>query len=193
MAMRPGAASASRLSFARVAAPRPLVAVLLLALFAASLFYAETGPPLGGDPVLGGRDSRCWRVKRTERKFSRKINKARRGSNMRKLSLDPELSKVARKHAKEMARRNLLHHTPQSKLARRVTRWSYLGENVGMGGAVGSLHRAFMNSAPHRHNILRSAYKHSGVGVVKKRGRMWVTVIFEERRDPGTRLRMPRC
>jgi hypothetical protein len=189
MALRPGA----RPSFARVAAPRPVVALLLLALFAASLFYAETGPRLDGDPVMRGRDSRCWRVKRPEKKFSRKMNKARRSSNVRKLSLDPELSKVARKHAKEMARRNLLHHTPQATLGRRVTRWSYLGENVGMGGAVGSLHRAFMNSAPHRHNILRSGYRHSGVGVVKKRGRMWVTVVFEQRRDPGTRLRMPRC
>ena len=177
----------------RIAFPGPVVLCCLLGLFAASLYYSEVGPGVEGEPVFGGRDSRCWDARATERKFNRKMNKARRRGHMRKLSLDPELSKVARRHTKEMVRRNLLHHTPHSVLGRRVTRWSYLGENVGFGGSVDSLHRAFMNSAPHRHNIMRSSYRHSGIGVMRRHGRMWVTVIFEQRRDPGTRLRMPRC
>jgi uncharacterized protein YkwD len=121
------------------------------------------------------------------------MNGARHSRHVHRLSLDPELSKAARKHTKEMVRRNLLHHTAQATLGRRVTRWSYLGENVGVGHTVASLHRAFMNSSGHRHNILSRRFQHSGVGVRRKRGRMWVTVIFEARRDPDTRLRMPRC
>jgi hypothetical protein len=31
------------------------------------------------------------------------------------------------------------------------------------------------------------------VGVKKADGRMWVTVIFEARENPGTRLAMPSC
>jgi hypothetical protein len=143
-------------------------------------------------PALGGRDSRCWRHKRTEKRFARKMNRARRRSRRGRLSLDPELSRVARKHTSEMIRRNLLYHTSQSQLGRRVTRWRYLGENIGVGGSVGSLHRAFMRSPPHRHNIM-GGYRHVGVGVSNRRGRMWVTVIFERTSDPGTRLRMPRC
>jgi uncharacterized protein YkwD len=50
-----------------------------------------------------------------------------------------------------------------------------------------------LHSPAHRHNILYSSFRHSGVGVSKRGGRMWVTVIFEASRNPGTRLRMPRC
>jgi uncharacterized protein YkwD len=41
-----------------------------------------------------------------------------------------------------------------------------------------SLHLAFMDSAPHRRNILYRAYKYVGIGVVRSGGRMWVTVLF---------------
>ena len=78
-----------------------------------------------------------------------------------------------------MVKKNLLHHTPSDKLQERVTKWSTLGENVGFGGDVDSLHKAFMNSPAHKANILFFSFKHVGVGVVKKDGLMWVTVIFE--------------
>jgi uncharacterized protein YkwD len=107
--------------------------------------------------------------------------------------MDPELSRVARKHTFEMVRRRTLYHTSAGKLRRRVVRWVLLGENVGVGGTVGSLHRAFMHSPAHRANVLRPTFNHSGVGVKKAGGRMWVTVIFQSRSNPGTRLRMPRC
>jgi uncharacterized protein YkwD len=35
-----------------------------------------------------------------------------------------------------------------------------------------------MHSADHRANILRRAFRRVGVGVVKARGSVWVTVIF---------------
>ncbi len=89
-----------------------------------------------------------------------------------------------------MVRKNNLYHTPSQKLRHRVTRWITLGENVGVGGTVSSLHGAFMGSAVHKDNILYRGYRHVGIGVSKKRGRMWVTVIFESRNDPGTRLNM---
>ena len=84
----------------------------------------------------------------------------------------------------------LFHSTSLGSL---VTRWKTLGENVGYAGSVKKVHRAFMNSAGHRANILRSAYRHIGVGVVKKGGRIWATVVFESRRNPGTTLKMPSC
>jgi uncharacterized protein YkwD len=124
----------------------------------------------------------------------KRMNKARRRSGHRKMQLDPELSKVARVHTRAMVRRNLLHHTPATKLRRRVIGWATLGENVGVGNTVRSLHGAFMNSPAHRRNILYSGFRHGGVGVVDKGGgRLWVTVVFEASRDPRTRLRMPRC
>jgi uncharacterized protein YkwD len=150
---------------------------------------ADDGP----QPSAAARNNRCWRTKPTERRFQRKMNKARSRGNRGRLRFDPELSKVARKHTGEMVRRGTLYHTSAGQLRQRVVKWQLLGENVGVGGAVRSLHRAFMHSPGHRANVLRSSFNHSGVGVRKAGGRMWVTVIFQASTNPGTRLRMPRC
>jgi uncharacterized protein YkwD len=76
-------------------------------------------------------------------------------------------------------------------MSRRVTNWSILGENVGVGGNVNSLHQAFMNSPAHRDNVLFGQYRHVGVGVKMDGDTMWVTIVFESHRDPGTTLRVP--
>jgi uncharacterized protein YkwD len=132
-----------------------------------------------------------WTFKTTERGFTRKINAARRAAGRTGLRLDPELSRAARKHTMEMSGRNSLHHTPSKVLKKRVTNWNWLGENVGVGSTVSSLHTAFMNSPAHRDNILFGRFRHVGVGVRKARGRMWVTVLFEAQKNPGTTLGMP--
>jgi uncharacterized protein YkwD len=133
----------------------------------------------------------CFRLKQKERRFARRINNARRWRHKSGVTLDRELSKVARKHTWEMDSRNSLYHTQSFQLRRRVTRWRVLGENVGIGNGVRSLHRAFMASPAHKANVLRSDFRHVGVGVRRANsGRIWVTIIFEGHRDPGTRLRM---
>ena len=152
-----------------------------------TLFPATTAT--AGVPADGG----CWGYKADERGFAKKINAARSATGKAKLNLDPELSRAARKHTYEMVHKHLLHHTPESALRRRVTNWNTLGENVGVGGTVDSLHVAFMNSPTHRANVLYSSFRHVGVGVVRRNGRMWVTVIFEAQTNPGTTLSMPRC
>ncbi len=144
-------------------------------------------------PAAQAADSTCWDYRDSEQAFARKINLARAAASVTKLSLDPELSKVARKHTREMISKDSLYHTPSDVLSRRVTRWVELGENVGFGGGVVSLHEAFMDSPAHRDNILHDSFRHVGIGVAKKDGRMWVTVIFESKEDPGTTLNMPRC
>ena len=155
------------------------------ALFATLLPAATAGAASG--------DNACWNYKTSERGFARKINASRSASTLPKLSIDPELSKAARVHTNEMIRKNELHHTSSTNLRNRVTSWTILGENVGVGSSVSSLHEAFMNSPAHRDNILHAAYRHVGVGVKKANGRMWVTVIFEAITDPGTTLAMPNC
>ena len=144
-------------------------------------------------PIAASPDSRCWTFKPSERGFARKINVARVAAGQRRLSIDPELSRVARTHTWTMTAKDLLHHQSETDLRRRVVNWSTLGENVGVGATVDSLHSAFMGSPAHKHNILYSTFRHSGVGVRKVDGRMWVTVLFEATNDPGTTLNMPRC
>lgn len=142
---------------------------------------------------VSGGDNPCWNYKPSEKGFARKMNGERVLEGLTKLSLDPELSRAARKHTQEMWQRDELYHTPSDKLRSRVTNWTVIGENVGVGGTVSSLHDAFMNSPAHRDNILYTTFRHVGIGVATKNGRMWVTVIFEAIADPGTSLSMPTC
>ena len=168
---------------------------IAIGLMAGAVLLPVEGPVqwFDGIETASSPDNRCWDYKDTERGFTAKMNDARGRGGRGGLSLDPELSKAARVHTREMVRRDLLHHTSEPAMRRRVTRWSTLGENVGVGGTVDSLHRAFMDSPPHRENIMYGTYRHVGVGVKRARGRMWVTVIFSAVEDPGTTLSMPRC
>jgi uncharacterized protein YkwD len=125
--------------------------------------------------------------------MAKKINGARVATGDGRLRLDPQLSRVARKHTGEMVQRRAIYHTPSDVLGRRVTRWSRLGENIGAAGGVKRLHRSFMNSPAHRAITLTDSYRFMGIGTKRKGGKLWMTVVFESRRDPGTRLRMPSC
>jgi uncharacterized protein YkwD len=135
----------------------------------------------------------CYDFKRAEKSFARKMNLARSSRSQSKMQLDKQLSKVARRHAYSMANEKDLFHSNMTRLGRRVTRWRTLGENVGVGGSVSSLHKAFMASPGHKANILYGGFEHMGVGTVNKNGTLYVTVVFEGADDPGTTLNPPGC
>jgi uncharacterized protein YkwD len=79
-----------------------------------------------------------------------------------------------------MARRGYLFHstTEQLRGALGSVRWSIGGENVGVGSSLESLQRAFMASRLHRENVLRPSFDHMAVGIARRDGALWVTVIF---------------
>jgi uncharacterized protein YkwD len=133
----------------------------------------------------------CWNYRATDRKMAKKINKSRSKNDKRRLTLDPHLSKVARRHTRSMAGSGNLVHT--KNLGAKVTRWKTLGENVGYGGGIKQLHKLFMNSEAHRANIVKSGFRYVGVGTIRKKGFMWTTVVFEGKKNPGTTLPMPSC
>jgi len=133
----------------------------------------------------------CYWHSKQDRLLAKKTNSARAHADVRKLSLDPHLSRVAKRQARAMARRRTLYHTPS--LGSKVTRWRSLGENVGYASSVKRVHRAFMGSSLHKANILKSSFRHVGVGVKKKGGYVWSAVVFESRKNPGTTLKMPKC
>ncbi len=136
---------------------------------------------------------KCFDYQREELGFFRKLTAARRRAGQPDIRLDRHLSRIARKHSSKMMSQRLLHHTPAARLRRHLTDWEVIGENVGVGGTVASLHDAFMQSRPHRANILESGFQHVGIGTRQARGRLWVTVVFEEGSNPGTTLWMPGC
>ncbi len=106
------------------------------------------------------------------------INETRAARGVGPLSLAEDLSRMARRHSRHMAReRRLFHHSCLSCRFPSGT-WQLLGENVGTGGSLHRLHRMMMKSAPHRDIILTGSFDRVGVGVVKKGRRYWVTEIF---------------
>lgn len=131
---------------------------------------------------------RGYSFSKGERCFLKKINGLRHRKGKRRLDADKQLGYVARRHASGMARKGSIYH--DGDLGRIVTRWRRLGQNVGVGSGCKSLFRAFINSSAHRANIL-GAWKHMGVGIDRRGGRIFVMHIFHSKRNPGNVYHYP--
>lgn len=108
--------------------------------------------------------------------FISKINASRSSAGLPPVESYWDLADDARRHSNSMAERGELYHS--GNLGSVTSGWTGLGENVGVGLDVSSLHQAFMNSSGHRRNILGD-YNYVGIGVtVDDDGFMWVTAIF---------------
>lgn len=114
----------------------------------------------------------------SERALLWRHNHARVIRDIKKYTMSASLSLKAERHSQEMAKKGYIYHSSCLSCHFSSYSWSVGGENVGVGASMKSLHLAFMDSAPHRRNILYRAYKYVGIGVVKSGGRMWVTVLF---------------
>lgn len=117
----------------------------------------------------------------TEDSLTARLNGARSDQGLPSLATRSDLVAVARAQATRMADSGTLFHNPN--LATDVTNWRWVGENVGYGPDVQTVHVAFMNSDGHRANILDADYSEVGVGVVERGDRVWVAEVF---RGPQT-------
>ena len=109
--------------------------------------------------------------------FVAKTNAERTSRGLRAMVVKSDLAAVAARHSARMAAKNSLHHNPN--LGSEVSGWQVVGENVGNGGSVDSIHRALMNSPAHRANILATDYTEVGMATVTdSRGVIWVTQVF---------------
>jgi uncharacterized protein YkwD len=62
--------------------------------------------------------------------------------------------------------------------------WFAAAENVGRGWSLAQVQRAFMNSPPHRENILTRRWTHIGTGVAEApNGELFVVQAFMDRTD----------
>ncbi len=107
-------------------------------------------------------------------------NQEREERERAELRMVDRLSRYAKRHSLAMAEKGYLFHSDDSELVAVLSRydWSIGGENVGVGSTVDSLQDAFMRSKPHRRNILRTAFDHVAIGMVRVDDHLWVTVIF---------------
>jgi hypothetical protein len=114
-----------------------------------------------------------------ESQFVSMTNSARSSAGLGGYSVASDLVSLARRHSQEMAAKHTIYHNPN--LANDVSGWQAVGENVGMGGSASSIHQAFMNSAPHRANILDHDFTQVGIGTAfDDKGVLYVTEVFRK-------------
>lgn len=122
----------------------------------------------------------------SEQGFLSAINSERASQGLGSLKMDSGLQSHARKHTADMIAAGNIYHSSSNELkAAAGSGWSKLGENVGRGGTVSSLHQAFMDSAGHRANILGD-YNYAGIGTDTKDGVLYVTVVFMKKGDTSS-------
>ena len=105
------------------------------------------------------------------------VNHDRANHGLRGLKLSGWVSELAHRHSLRMWSQHRLFHDCLYCLLR-SNGWSVMGENVGYASSLRGMNRIFMNSPPHRANILTKGFTRMGVGVVRAGGMVWVTEIF---------------
>lgn len=112
-------------------------------------------------------------------KLFKATNASRGRFDLPKLQLNRELSVIARRHSMAMARAEGLFHTADVGVYLDTILWQTWGENVGYTPRdVSSIQQAFMDSPPHRENILNRAFRQVAIGAVRVDGTLWVTIFF---------------
>ncbi len=95
---------------------------------------------------------------------------------------DPALQMVARRQAQRMSAAGYIYHNPNlgAEAGGAVPNWVRVGENVGVGHSVQSVHEAFLASPAHHANIDKS-YNLVGLGAVaSSNGSLYFTQNFAE-------------
>lgn len=118
-----------------------------------------------------------------EKKLSKLVNEYRAKKGKPKLKVTKKMTRLAHKHSRAMADAGSMFHSTTKQMisyANKANCDVSIGENVGYNpGTVGDMHQAFIDSKPHRKQMLRSYWEKMGVGiVVDATGMMWVTELF---------------
>jgi uncharacterized protein YkwD len=112
-------------------------------------------------------------------KLFKATNESRVTFDLSKLRLNRELAMIARHHSMAMARKGELFHTADVDVYLHGIDWQTWGENVGFTSRdIPEIQQAFMDSPPHRANILNPAFHQVAIGSVWVDGTLWVTVFF---------------
>jgi uncharacterized protein YkwD len=112
-------------------------------------------------------------------------NKARKENDLKPLTPDPRLFEAARKHSANMARQNKMDHildgkNPFDRIKAAGYKYGYAGENVAFGNIpIEETFKGWMDSPPHRKNILSPHFTQIGLGRVENaEGIAYYTQVF---------------
>ncbi len=147
---------------------RRILAILLVAISATTVLGATTAAH-AADPGA-------------EADFANRVNALRASRGVGAVVPHSVLTAKAQAWAAYMAATGCLCH---SSLPAGVTvGWRKLGENIGRGPSVASIHGALVNSAPHYANMVDPSFHWIGVGVAYGSGGMYVAEVFMDGDPP---------
>ena len=138
----------------------------VVALFAALLTTVAAPPPTPAGASASD-----------EAAFVGALNQVRAGVGLPALSVNGQLTTLARGHAQVMADAGEIFHADPIS-AGYSGPWAKLGENVGVGAGVQVLVDAFVASPGHYANIVDPSFTQVGVGVVWLEGALYTTHRF---------------
>jgi len=140
---------------------------------------ATASKPAATTPSTSTSTQATSTVSAFEKQVVELTNKERAKNGLAPLTLDTELSKVARVKSQDMSTNNYFDHTsptygsPFDMMKQFGISYKAAGENIAKGQATPEeVVEAWMNSEGHRANILSSKFTHIGVGYVAK-GNYW--------------------
>jgi hypothetical protein len=111
-------------------------------------------------------------------------NRERATQGLAPLKWSATLAVAARQHAQRMAAQNTLSHQLPGEpgMAERASqagaRFSSLAENVAEGPSVETIHKEWMNSPPHRANLLDPQLDSVGIAVAERNGVLFAVQDF---------------
>ena len=126
---------------------------------------------LSAQPALAGARSQRFR-----NEMLRLVNQTRSSHGLHALGLNRALSREAWRHSVTMGRRFVLFHTANmSRLVQPYDARTW-GENVAYAATLRRVEQLWMQSPEHRNNLLNPAFHWGGIGVIRARGWLWVTL-----------------
>ena len=150
---------------------------------------AGTVKPSGSAGTTGsaGTSGTVSSVNSMEKQVVSLTNSERNAAGLGSLTLDSQLSKLARMKAEDMAKKGYFSHTSPTygsafdMMKKYGVSYRTAGENIAKGQKTAeSVMKGWMNSSGHRANILSSAYTHIGVGYAKdSRGNTYWVQMFK--------------
>lgn len=108
-----------------------------------------------------------------EAKMLQLVNEERRKKGLHDLKPDPQMTLVARAHAKDMFAKGYFAHisldgkNPFDRMKQRGITFITAGENLALAPTLPMAHRGLMNSPGHRANILHPAFGRLGIGILE--------------------------
>jgi uncharacterized protein YkwD len=116
------------------------------------------------------------RAQRFQSEMLRLVNQTRTAHALHAVHLNRRLSREAWRHSVAMGRRYVLFHTSNLWDLVRPYDARTWGENIAYAETLRRVEQLWMQSYHHRVNLLNPSFRSAGIGVVRIKGWLWVTL-----------------